>query len=49
VHPDDNAFGDTSGFVAIACQIERDVDARARAEVMGEDQTRADCERGGVL
>lgn len=49
VNPGDIIFGDVDGVVAIPRQIADEVVARARAKVSGENNTRADLERGDYL
>jgi 4-hydroxy-4-methyl-2-oxoglutarate aldolase len=49
VNPGDIIFGDVDGIVAIPRQIADEVVARAREKVSGENNTRADLERGDYL
>ena len=45
----DIVFGDADGVVVIPCAREAEVIARARGKVQGEDNTRAELERGRLL
>ena len=49
VNPGDIIFADIDGIVAIPQAIAPEVIARAREKVRGENQTRADLERGDLL
>ncbi len=49
VNPGDIIFADIDGIVAIPQQVAAEVIERARAKVRGENQTRADLERGDLL